>query len=278
MIDVVYRFDPNNVPPARAPRDAMEARLALEEGNEKFANLARADQEGEHRNVIPLDARALGLSDIEGRPPKQTPFAAILGCADARVPVDLIFHQAINDLFTVRVAGNILGNECLGSVEYAVAHLETIRLLVVLGHSSCGAVSAAVDAYLNPSQYPAVASTQGLRSIVDNILIAVRGADLGLEAALGEGARGKPGYREALVELAVVINAALTAMTMRQELNRDVVFGVYDLVSLRVRVPRSGRDEDHGLCEPPADLAALRELGLAIAGSSFVRSFLDAGA
>ncbi len=65
MIDIVYRFDPNNVPPARAPRDAAEARLALEEGNEKFANLPRADQEGEHRDVMPLDAR--GYCQIEVR-------------------------------------------------------------------------------------------------------------------------------------------------------------------------------------------------------------------
>ena len=274
MIDIVFRIDPNNPPAARNIANAAQAREALEKGNEQFATLYQTD--GDRRVVIPLDAQALGISEVGGHPPKQTPFAAILGCADARVPIDLIFHQAVNDLFSVRVAGNVLGNECLGSIEYAAAHLESMRLLVVLGHSSCGPVTAAVDAYLRPSKYPSVASSQGLRSIVDRILLAVRAADMALEAEVGKDLRERPGYRNALVETAVVLNAALTAMTLKQELDRDVNFGVYDLVNRRVGVPRAGQDKNFGLFDPPPDLPAARELAVAVAGSRFVKSSLDA--
>ena len=73
----------------------------------------------------------------------QNPFAIILGCADSRVPPEVIFDQGLGDLFVVRVAGNILDDIVLGSIEYAAAHLHT-PLAMVLGHSGCGAVSAAV--------------------------------------------------------------------------------------------------------------------------------------
>ena len=75
----------------------------------------------------------------------------MLGCSDARVPIELIFNEGPNDLFVVRVAGNGLGGEVFGSLSYAVEHLGgSLKLVVVLGHSGCGAVSAAVDAVLNP--------------------------------------------------------------------------------------------------------------------------------
>jgi carbonic anhydrase len=77
----------------------------------------------------------------------QTPFAIILGCADSRVPPEVIFDQGLGDLFVVRVAGNILDEAVLGSLEYAVAHLKT-QLLVVLGHRACGAVKATLEAML----------------------------------------------------------------------------------------------------------------------------------
>ncbi len=73
----------------------------------------------------------------------QQPFATVLGCSDSRVPPELIFDQGLGDLFTVRVAGNIVDDATLGSLEYAVQHLH-VPLVVVLGHSSCGAVQAAL--------------------------------------------------------------------------------------------------------------------------------------
>jgi carbonic anhydrase len=74
----------------------------------------------------------------------QTPFAAILGCSDSRVPLELIFDQGLGDLFAVRVAGNVAGGDERGSLQYAVAHLH-VPLVVVLGHERCGAVTAALE-------------------------------------------------------------------------------------------------------------------------------------
>ncbi len=73
----------------------------------------------------------------------QTPFAAVLGCADSRVPTEIVFDQNLGDLFTVRVAGNVVEPATAGSIEYAVEHLHT-RLVVVMGHEGCGAVKAAM--------------------------------------------------------------------------------------------------------------------------------------
>jgi carbonic anhydrase len=75
----------------------------------------------------------------------QHPFAVILGCADSRVSPELLFDQGLGNLFVIRVAGNVVDDDVLGSLEYAVEHLDT-RLIMVLGHEKCGAVSAAVEA------------------------------------------------------------------------------------------------------------------------------------
>lgn len=95
---------------------------------------------------------------------EQKPSAIILGCSDARVPVELIFDQALGELFVIRVAGNIVAPSQIGSIEFAAEKFGT-RLVVVLGHSNCGAVSACVETLLNPDQY----YSPNLRSIVDRI-------------------------------------------------------------------------------------------------------------
>ena len=74
----------------------------------------------------------------------QDPFAIVLGCSDSRVPPEIIFDSGIGDIFVVRVAGEVAGNQVLGSIEYAAEHLHT-PLLLVLGHTNCGAVTAAVS-------------------------------------------------------------------------------------------------------------------------------------
>ena len=123
---------------------------------------------------------------VSGTAAAQTPFALVLGCSDARVPIELIFDQSPNDLFVIRVAGNVLGVECLGSIDYAVANLgKSLKLVVVLGHTACGAVSAAVDSYLTPKNYAEIAFTHALRSLVDRIQTAVRGAASALERVGG---------------------------------------------------------------------------------------------
>ena len=94
----------------------------------------------------------------------QNPIAIILGCSDARVPVEIVFDQKLGELFVIRVAGNIVAPSQIGSVEFAAEQFGT-KLVVVLGHSHCGAVTACVDALINPEQN----YSPNLQSIVDRI-------------------------------------------------------------------------------------------------------------
>ena len=107
--------------------------------------------------VVPCDKMEVGLGehDLYGRP-KQSPFALILGCSDAREPAEILLGQGFDDLFTVRVAGNVLGDECVGSVIYALDKFApkgnssapgSLKLILVIGHRNCGAVHAAVEAH-----------------------------------------------------------------------------------------------------------------------------------
>ena len=90
--------------------------------------------------VIQVDPRDFGLAGGANERPKQSPYAAVLGCSDARVPIELIFNEGPNDLFVIRVAGNGLGSEVLGSLKYAIEHLGgSVKIIAVLGHSGCGA-------------------------------------------------------------------------------------------------------------------------------------------
>jgi carbonic anhydrase len=100
----------------------------------------------------------------------QHPFAVILGCSDSRVPVEIIFDQGLGDLFVIRVAGNIVASSQIGSVEFAAERFG-IRLVVVLGHTKCGAVQATLEEL----QRPSTTQSRNLRSIVDRIAPAVEG-------------------------------------------------------------------------------------------------------
>jgi carbonic anhydrase len=113
------------------PPTAGEALERLKKGNERFR---KGRPEGPGRD----DSRRREL--IEG----QSPFAAILGCSDSRVPPSAVFDTGLGDLFVIRVAGNVANTSSIASIEYAVAHLGT-KLIVVMGHQSCGAVTAAVQ-------------------------------------------------------------------------------------------------------------------------------------
>jgi carbonic anhydrase len=133
-------------------REALER---LREGNRRFAS-------GAHEAGASWDARRAETAQ------KQEPFAVVLGCADSRVPVELVFDQGLGDLFVIRVAGNVAGPSQIGSVEYAVEHLGT-RLVVVLGHSRCGAVQATLDAIGQPAE----SLSPSLQSIVECVRPAV---------------------------------------------------------------------------------------------------------
>ncbi len=283
MIEIVFRYDPDNPPNLDDPADAAEARLLLEEGNRAFAELFDNGDPAKPSKprVLPFDPSDWGVSGIEGRPPAQEPFAAVLGCADARVPIEIVFEQGCNDLFVVRVAGNVMGSECLGSLSYASHHFaKTIKLTVVLGHLHCGAVTAAVDAYLDPAHYLALAPDYPLRTIVDRIIPAVRAAALALESTRGAGVTATPGYREALIEASVIVNAAWNAFSLQQEIagrghQMAVVFGVYDLVSRYVRLPlHTEAARDRGLHPAPATNDEFWELALRTARGEFVGHLL----
>src|SRR6476619_159907 len=116
------------------------------------------------QHIITVDPCDLDLEQDSTGPAKHRPFAVILGCSDARVPVELIFGEGPNDLFVIRVAGNGLGPDVLGSLKYAVDHLGgSLKLVAVLGHSGCGALTAAVDVFLNPADYFPIVTKPSLR-------------------------------------------------------------------------------------------------------------------
>lgn len=118
-----------------------EALSRLTEGNKRFVSgKLEHPRQGADRRA------ALATS--------QAPFAVVLGCSDSRTPPEVTFDQGLGDLFVVRVAGNVVNDEELGSIEYAVEHLGT-RLIVVLGHERCGAVKAARDIIAAEQQPPA---------------------------------------------------------------------------------------------------------------------------
>jgi len=131
---------------------APESLALLREGNRRFV--------ADIRNPEPLPGRDRRRELAAG----QAPFAAILGCSDSRVPVELVFDQGLGDLFVIRVAGNIVAPSQVGSVEFAAEQFGT-RLVVVLGHSNCGSIGAT----LQQLQQPKENQSRNLRSIVDLI-------------------------------------------------------------------------------------------------------------
>lgn len=137
---------------------AGEALQRLKDGNRRFIDgQGGRDLDFEH-------VRRLQLVE------EQHPFAIVVGCSDSRVPLELIFDQGLGDLFVVRVAGNIVAPSQLGSIEFAAERFGT-PLVVILGHTFCGAVEASVDEVLNPSK----GLSSNLAMVVDHIRPAIRG-------------------------------------------------------------------------------------------------------
>lgn len=137
---------------------AQEALERLREGNRRFAS-----NKGDRARLLSRSRRAELAK-------QQQPFAIVLGCSDSRVPAEIVFDQGVGDLFVIRVAGNIVAPSQVGSVEFAASRFGT-RLVVVLGHSQCGAILATLEEL----QQPAVHQSRNLRSIVDRVRPAVEG-------------------------------------------------------------------------------------------------------
>lgn len=167
---------------------APEALDRLREGNRRFvANVRSLD-------ALTSQARRNALAA------GQAPFAIILGCSDSRVPAEIVFDQGLGDLFVIRVAGNIVAPSQVGSVEFAAAQFGT-RLVIVLGHTQCGAITAT----LNELRQPTENQSRNLRSIVDRIRPAV-------EPLLATELRHDP---DALAQHAVRANILASASHLR---------------------------------------------------------------
>ena len=134
-------------PSANSPDEALDA---LKSGNQRFY----------------VGAPKRVFTDVNQRRAlimRQTPFAVILGCSDSRVPIEIVFDQGPGDIFSIRVAGNVVDGSTLGSVQYAVVHLK-VHLIVVLGHEGCGAVGAALQNAETRAREPL-----GVRGLLDKI-------------------------------------------------------------------------------------------------------------
>ena len=167
---------------------ALEALERLREGNRRFVSDIRSSDTFKtqmRRNELPA---------------AQEPFAIVLGCSDSRVPAEIVFDQGLGDLFVIRVAGNIVASSQVGSVEFAAVRFGT-RLVVVLGHSQCGAVLATLESL----QHGMDGASRNLRSIVDRVRPSV-------EALLATELRHDP---DALVRQAVRANIRASADHLR---------------------------------------------------------------
>ena len=274
MFEIVYRCNPTEGPVQPRPTNANEARARLLRGNEQFA---KAAQNAPPQEVVPIDLDGLGIDERKDVPP-QKPFAAVLSCSDARAPVEMLFRQACNDLFVVRLAGNVMTDEGVGSLGYAVQNLdENVKLIVVLGHSCCGAVTAAVDAYLTNPAFGNTASDVGLKAIVERILTSANTASQALERAGITRHSNESLYRERLLEMSIVLNAAMTAMSIQGAMAEvanyhcPAVYGIYDLATRLVRAPQLesmiSESPQSYLADPPSDIGEFKKLADQLASS-----------
>ncbi len=238
-IDYIYRFDPKNPSVKPPPEDPEVARQNLEKGNRLFSEWMRSCRTGsfstgEPRYVVQCNGLEVGMVRSHGEMPRQAPFAVVVGCSD----------------------------ECWGSIDYAINALtESVKLVVVLGHSGCGAVTAAVDAYLHPLKYSSARTSYMLRSILHRIFVPVHQAARGIDTVWGPEARSMPDYRRALIDSAVCLNAAHAAYNLYVEAERSwksdiqVVFGCYNLHTHQVSMPPASFRLAHQDVERPVNLA-----------------------
>ena len=205
---VRYRTGAARAGPRLTPAEALQR---LVEGNQRFVAGAPV-QAAAHLDKLRL---------VES----QHPFATILGCSDSRVPPEMVFDQGLGDLFIVRVAGNVVGAEVLGSLAYALGHLAT-PLFVVLGHEGCGAVQAALQASRGEGKEPA-----RLVALLESIVPALEGIDPGEPTAMQLHRGVEANVRWAVRQLAATAGGRAALADGRIH----IVGAVYELATGRVR-------------------------------------------
>jgi carbonic anhydrase len=194
------------------PSNANEALARLKNGNQRFI-----DDKPRHTHEN-ASWRSLLVES-------QKPFATVVGCSDSRVPPELIFDVGFGDLFTIRLAGNIIAEDVVGSLQYAVAHLHT-HLIVIMGHEGCGAVAATVEEMLHKTK-----ERKHIESLIKSIKPGLHKLDLKLERDSLMRSAVEANVRWSMRELLALPEAKLAV----QEKRVTLVGAVYELNTGRVR-------------------------------------------
>jgi carbonic anhydrase len=286
-IDFVFRYNPSKPREMFIPADWQAAQSELQRGNEEIVHFFDACRDGKYADGVRPAMVEVSREDVELEPkgddgfPRQLPFALIVGCSDARVPAELLFGQDFNDLFNIRVAGNVLGEECVGSVLYALSNFVAegpghnargLKLIVSLGHRGCGAVTAAVKAYRQDISGRSLGNDP-VASILKRIFSpAVTFAARALDAVFGAGTSLDEHFQILHIEVAIYLNAAWQAHDLRGWVVRagndaaakvGVVYGVFEPGPPNFRNPSNG--SLFGV--PPRDLDELYALAIDITRS-----------
>jgi carbonic anhydrase len=203
------------MPATVPPITSAEALQRLIEGNERFVRGTSLQRPPQHDTLVQL-AEA------------QRPFATVLGCSDSRVPPEAVFDQGLGDLFVVRVAGNVVGAEILGSLAYALEHLAT-PLFVILGHEGCGAVQAALQ-----TRFGGATEYGRLAALLDAILPALDSLDPSDPPAVQLHRAVEANVRRAVRQLA----ATPAGRAARASDRIRLVGAVYELATGQVRFLR----------------------------------------
>lgn len=194
------------------PSDANAALARLKNGNQRFI-----DDKPRH-----IHEKASWRSLLVET---QKPFATVVGCSDSRVPPELIFDVGFGDLFTIRLAGNIISEDVIGSLQYATVHLHT-RLVVILGHEGCGAVTATIEEMLHKAKEP-----EHIESLIKSIKPGLKKLNLKLDRDALLRAAVEENVRWSMRQLYALPEAKRALLEMKVTL----VGAVYELSTGRVR-------------------------------------------
>ncbi|MDX2038407.1 MAG: carbonic anhydrase [Isosphaeraceae bacterium] len=328
-IDFIYRYSPSA--PATMYRAIDDPTLQpgepewhcvarkLIEGNLQVVRYIRDCREAALGNPTRHGSQVIQLSDsdvlLEPRDangfPIQLPLALVLGCVDARAPAEIIFGMDfINDVFNVRLAGNVVAEECMGSIEYALRNLvhdagspiawirgedgdpnynKRMRLMISLGHEGCGAVSEAVRSF-QASSSPKPVATGSVAALLGHLYFpALIMAAEALDEAMGQNLSREPEHFDDLARLVTYLNAAWGAHVMSERLRSvggtaselvGVVYGVFDPRDMHVRAVPYCEGQPNlaasSFGRPPRDLEDLRAFARRLARASIDPKNADA--